>query len=68
MSAYATKIAEGFSQRLMLEFYDRNLVDSIVNRDYEGGINAVGSKLNILNLDRLSEKTYTGELDCRLFN
>jgi len=44
----------------MLEFYDRNLVDSIVNRDYEGGINAVGSKLNILNLDRLSEKTYTG--------
>jgi len=60
MSAYATKIAEGFSQRLMLEFYDRNLVDSIVNRDYEGGINAVGSKLNILNLDRLSEKTYTG--------
>ena len=60
MSAYATKVAEGFSQRLMLEFYDVNLVDAIANRDYEGEINGVGSKLNILNLGRLSEKTYTG--------
>lgn len=59
-SAYATKVAEGFSQRLMREFYDRNLVDSIVNRDYEGEINEVGSKLNILNIARIEEKPYTG--------
>jgi hypothetical protein len=58
MSAYGTKIAEGFSQKVMAELYDRNLLDSIVNRDYEGEINAVGSKLNILNFDKLSEQTY----------
>ena len=57
-SAYSTKIAEGFSQKLMLEFYDRNLADAIVNRDYQGEINEVGSKLNILNIARISEKTY----------
>ncbi len=57
-SAYATKIAEGFSQRLLKEVYDKSLTDTIVNRDYEGEINAVGSKLNILNFSRISEKTY----------
>lgn len=57
-SAYSTKIAEGFSKKLMLEFYDKNLADSIVNRDYQGEINEVGSKLNILNISRISEKTY----------
>jgi len=60
MSAYGTKLAEGFSQKLMKEVYDRDLTDVVVNRDYEGDINGVGSKLNILNFDRLSEKTYTG--------
>lgn len=59
-SAYATKIAEGFSQKLLKEMYDRSLVDYICNRDYEGEINDVGSKLNILNFARISEKTYTG--------
>lgn len=59
-SAYATKVAEGFSQRLLKEMYDRSLLDVIVNRDYEGEINQVGSKLNILNIARISEKTYTG--------
>lgn len=59
-SAYATKVAEGFSQRLMKEMYDRSLVDQIVNRDYEGEINGIGSKLNILNIARISEKTYNG--------
>jgi hypothetical protein len=57
-SAYATKVAEGFSQKLLLEMYDRSLIDTIVNRDYEGEINGVGSKLNILNFARISEKTY----------
>jgi len=59
-SAYATTTAQGFSQRLMLEVYDRSLLDDIVNRDYEGEINEVGSRLNILNIARISEKTYTG--------
>ncbi len=57
-SAYATKVAEGFSQKLLKEMYDRSLLDTIVNRDYEGEINGVGSKLNILNFSRISEKTY----------
>ena len=38
--------------------YDRDLLDSIVNRNYEGEINGVGSKLNILDFSKLSEKTY----------
>ena len=58
MSAYGTKIAEGFSSKVMQQLYDRNLLDAIVNRDYEGEINGVGSKLNILDFDKLSEKTY----------
>lgn len=59
-SARATTLAQGFSQRLMKEMYDQSILDAIVNRDYEGEINAVGSKLNIYNLDRISEKTYSG--------
>jgi len=58
--AYSTTIAEGFSNKLMLEVYDRSLLDEIVNRDYEGEINDVGSVLNILNIARISEKNYTG--------
>jgi hypothetical protein len=59
-SAYATKVAEGFSQRLLKEMYDRSLTDVVVNRDYQGEINDVGSKLNILNIARIAEKTYSG--------
>lgn len=58
MSAYGTKLAEGFSSKVMQQLYDRNLLDAIVNRDYEGEINGVGSKLNILDFDKLSEQTY----------
>ncbi len=58
MATRATTIAQGFSNKLMLEMYDRDLTDIIANRNYQGEINAVGSKLNILNFDRLSEKTY----------
>lgn len=59
-SARATTLAQGFSQKLLLAMYDKSLVDAVVNRDYEGEINAIGSKLNILNLARISEKTYSG--------
>jgi len=59
-SARATKVAEGFSQRLLKEVYDKSLLDVFVNRDYQGEINGVGSKLNIYNIARISEKTYSG--------
>jgi hypothetical protein len=60
MSAYATKVAEGFSQKVLEFLYENAPIDSIVNRDYEGEINQVGSILNILTLQKLSEKTYSG--------
>lgn len=59
-SARATTLAQGFSQKLLKEMYDQSILDAIVNRDYEGEINAVGSKLNILNIARITEKTYDG--------
>lgn len=40
--------------------YDKDLIDSIVNRNYEGEINGVGSKLNMLNFNRVAEKNYSG--------
>lgn len=58
MSAYGTKLAEAFSNKVMKQLYDRNLLGDIVNRDYEGEINKVGSKINILDFDKLTEKTY----------
>src|SRR4051812_38847557 len=58
-SARATKIAQGFSQKLLKEMYDLSRMENIVNRDYEGEINKIGSQLNIYNLDRIREKTYT---------
>jgi hypothetical protein len=58
MAAYSTKLAEGFSSKVMQQVYDTNLLDSIVNRNYEGEINGVGSLLNILDFDKLTEKTY----------
>jgi hypothetical protein len=59
-TAYATKVAEAFSGTILKHTYESAPIDWIVNRDYEGQINAVGSKLNILSFDKLTEKTYTG--------
>lgn len=59
-SARATTIAQGFSNKMMKEVYDTSTSSVVVNRDYEGEINAVGSQLNILNIERVTEKTYTG--------
>lgn len=59
-SAYSTKLAEAFSGKTLKYQYEKAPIEWIVNRDYEGQINAVGSKLNILTLSKLSEKTYTG--------
>jgi len=60
MAARANTVAQGFSAKVMKALYDRNLLDQIVNRDYQGEINGVGSKLNILDFDKVSEKTYSG--------
>lgn len=60
MASRATTIAQGFSNRLLKEMYEMSLTDAVVNRDYQGEINEVGSKLNILNFDRITEKTYDG--------
>ncbi len=60
MSARANTIAQGFSNKVMLQLYDRNLLEQVTNGDYEGEINAVGSKLNILDFDKVAEKTYSG--------
>lgn len=60
MAARGNTIAQAFSQKLMYEFYDRNLGMQLVNTDYEGEINGVGSTVNILNFDRVTEKTYDG--------
>lgn len=59
-STRATTLAQGFSQKLLLEMYDQDLKPYFTNRDYEGEINGVGSVLNILNFSRIAEKTYTG--------
>jgi hypothetical protein len=59
-TAYATKVAEGFSSTILKHLYEQAPIEWIVNRDFEGEINAVGSKLNILSFDKLTEKTYTG--------
>lgn len=59
-SAYATKLAEAFSAKLMKEVYAISVFDFIVNRDYEGDINEVGSIVNILSLAKVTEQVYTG--------
>ena len=58
MSARAATIAQGFSQKVMKRVYDKSLFMQITNQDYEGEINAIGSKLNILDFNKISEKTY----------
>ena len=59
-SSYGTKLAEAFSQKLVKAIYEYAPIEEVVNRDYEGEIDAVGSKLNMLNFSRLLEKTYNG--------
>jgi len=60
MSARATTLAQAFSNKVLIEMYDKSPIEEIVNREYEGEINGVGSKLNMLNFDRVTEKDYAG--------
>lgn len=59
-SAYGTKLAEAFSQKVIKAIYENAPIEEVVNRDYEGEIDGTGSKLNLLTFSRLSEKNYTG--------
>lgn len=59
-SAYGTKLAEAFSQKVIKHIYETAPIDELVNRDYQGEINSVGSKLNMLSLAKISEKNYSG--------
>lgn len=44
----------------MKELYAISIFDYVVNRDYEGDINDVGSIVNILSLAKVTEQVYTG--------
>lgn len=58
-SAYATKVGEAFSAKVMEHFYAKSLAPVITNQDFKGEIGQM-SKLNILNFAKVSEKTYAG--------
>lgn len=60
MASRGTNIAEAFSNKVLIETYEKSLINELINRDYEGEINDKGSKVNILNFDRVAEQTYTG--------
>lgn len=60
MAARASTLAQAFSNKIVKEMYEKDILPFVTNRDYEGEINAIGSKLNMLNFDRISEKNYTG--------
>jgi len=59
MSAYATKLAEAFSAKLLQQVYDKSLAGFITNEDYSGDVQQ-GSKVNIPALGKLAQKTYSG--------
>ena len=58
MAARGNTIAQGFSGRVMEWVYEKSVLQSIANSDYEGEINGVGSRLNILDFDEIEEKDY----------
>lgn len=59
MAAYATKLAEAFSAKLLEQVYAKAIFPMITNSDYRGDVQQ-GSKVNIPALSRISQKTYSG--------
>ena len=59
-SAFATTLAQAFSAKVMKFMYANSVYDLITNRDYEGDVNSVGSKVNVLSIQKISEQYYTG--------
>lgn len=60
MNAYATKLSEGFSQRLTKYFFQTAVSDKITNNDYEGEIKDQKSKLDIMTFGKIALKNFTG--------
>lgn len=60
MAAYGTKLNEKFAAMALKYFYQSSVADSLVNRDYEGEIKGVATKVNILTLSKLTWGNYTG--------
>lgn len=60
MSTYGTKLAEGFSQKVISLFFENSIAMDITNQDYEGEIKDKLSKLNILTFGAVDWVTYTG--------
>lgn len=60
MADYATKLAEGFSQKVVQLYFNRSISDDITNKNYEGEIKDKLSKLNIITFGALGIKNYTG--------
>lgn len=59
MSAYATKLAEAFSAKLLQQVYEKSLAGFITNEDYSGDVQQ-GSKVNIGALGKIAQQTYSG--------
>jgi hypothetical protein len=60
MSDYGTKLAEGFSQKVVSLFFDTSISTLITNQDYEGEIKDKLSKLNILTFAAIDWVVYNG--------
>jgi hypothetical protein len=60
MADYATKLAEGFSQKVVQLYFNRSISDDITNKNYEGEIKDKLSKLNIITFAALGIKEYNG--------
>jgi len=60
MADFATKIAEGFSSKVVELYFNKALSDVITNKDYEGEIKDKVSKLNIITFGALGIKTFNG--------
>lgn len=60
MADYATKVAEGFSAKVVQLYFNSSISEDITNKDYEGEIKDKLSKLNIITFGALGIKQYTG--------
>ena len=60
MNAYATKLAEKFSQKVIPIYFQRSVAEMITNQEYEGEIKDTSSILNILTLGAIGQHDYTG--------
>lgn len=59
MSAYATKLAEAFSAKLLQQVYSKAITPFITNEDYSGDVQK-GSIVDIPALGKVTQKTYSG--------